>query len=273
MRSRLLVLALLVAAGAIGGVIWWKSREAAPPPAPVATAPIPEEPAVEVTPPPAPTPEAAPGPAAAPVPVATEEAPVKEHIVLPALAESDPFVRERLLALSPKLALWLNRDGLVRRFAVVMDNAAVGDMPRRQLAFLAPTGPFRVLHHGHERFVMDPKGFARYDRFVDVFTSVPPEGAAALLTAIAPLLTQALLELGQPAEEPLESSILPPSWCSRKRGISSPIRRSRPCHRSRSSSCVWGRSTSVASRRICARWTRRSERRPRRGDAGGESGP
>lgn len=195
MRLRLVVRGLLVAGLAVAGLVWWQGRETAPPPAPVATAPSPEEPAVAVTQAPAPTP--APEPPAA-VAMAAEEPPI-----LPALDESDPFVRERLVAGSSKLADWLNRDDLVRRFAVVMDNAAVGDLPRRQLAFLAPTEPFPVVARGNDRFVMDPRGYARYARFVETFTSVPPEVAAALLTTLAPLLTQALHELGQSSEEPL----------------------------------------------------------------------
>jgi len=195
MRLRFLVLGLLVAALTVAGVVWWQGREAAPPPEPLATAPSPAEPADQVNP--------APAPAPAPEPLPTVEAPVEEEPVLPALDESDPYVREKVLASSPKLADWLDRDELVRRFAVVMDNVAVGDYPRRQLAFLAPAGRFPVLPRGNDRFVMDPKGYARYDRFVALFTSVPPKDAAALLTTLAPLLTQALLEIGEPAEEPL----------------------------------------------------------------------
>jgi hypothetical protein len=130
-------------------------------------------------------------------------APVAEKPVVPPLDDSDPYVRMQLIAGSPKVGDWLKRDDLVRRFAVVMDNAAVGDVPRRQLAFLAPAGLFPVIESSDDRFVMDPKGYARYDKFVDVFTSVPPEDAAALLTSLAPLLSQALGEIGEPAEEPL----------------------------------------------------------------------
>ncbi len=195
MRLRLLVLGLLVAGLAVAGLVWWQGRAAAPPPAPVTTAPTPGAPAVAVVP--------APAPAPAPEPLPAIAAPAEEPPLLPPLDESDPYVRERLLAGAPKLADWLHREDLVRRFAVVMDNAAVGDLPRRQLAFLAPTGPFPVLARGDDRFVMDPKGYARYDRFVDLFTSVPPEEGAALLTTLAPLLTQALVEIGEPSEEPL----------------------------------------------------------------------
>jgi len=199
MRLRFLVLGLGVIALAVAGLVLWQGREAVAPPAPVATTPTREEPAVAAAP--APTP--APAPPAAPEPQPTAAAPVEEAVVLPALDESDPYVRERLLPNPSQLADWLSREDLVRRFAVVMNYAAVGEIPRRQLAFLAPTGRFPVLARGNGRFVMDPKGFARYDRFVDAFTSVPPKDAAALLTTLAPLLRQALLEIGEPAEEPL----------------------------------------------------------------------
>lgn len=201
MRLRLFILGLVVATVAVAGVVWWPGQEVAPPPAPVDTAQTPEEPAAAVVP--APTPTPAPALSAAPEPLPTTTAPVKEAVRLPALDESDRYVRERLLPSPSKLADWLNRDDLVRRFAVVMDNAAVGDLPRRQLAFLAPAGPFPVVARSNDRFVMDPTGYARYARFVETFTSVPPEVAAALLTTLAPLLTQALHELGGPSEEPL----------------------------------------------------------------------
>jgi hypothetical protein len=195
MRLRFLVLVLLAVVLAVAGVVWWQRREFAPPPAPPTMAQSPEEVAEVVKPAPVPAPPPAPPPA--------REEPVKEAVVLPPLDASDPYVREELLAMSPRLAEWLDRDDLVRRFAVVMDNAAVGDVQRRQLTFLAPAGRFPVIEWGNDRFIMDPKGYARYDGFVDLFTSVPPAGAAALLTALAPLLRQALTELGQPAEEPL----------------------------------------------------------------------
>ncbi|MGD2062084.1 MAG: DUF3014 domain-containing protein [Nitrospirota bacterium] len=201
MKSRFLVLGSLVVVLAVAGLIWWQGREAAPPPGPPAPPPSPEEPAVPVQP--APAPALAPQRAAEPEPPAASAEPTKEPVVLPPLAESDPYVREEVLASSPKLADWLDRDQLVRRIAVVIDNAAVGDVPRRQLAFLAPAGRFRVIKISDDRFVMDPKGYPRYDGFVDLFTSVPPENAAALLTTLAPLLSQALSEIGQPAEEPL----------------------------------------------------------------------
>jgi len=195
MLLRILLVGLLGAVLGIAGVLWWQSREgASPPPELAEIAPHPEGVAEKVVSPPA----SAPSPAVdAPV------EPAEEAVVLPALDESDPYVRAELLASAPKLADWLDRDDLVRRFAVIMDNAALGEVPRRQLTFLAPAGRFSVIARGDNRFVMDPQGYARYDGFVALFTSVPPKDVAALLTRLAPLFTEALHELGEPSEEPL----------------------------------------------------------------------
>jgi hypothetical protein len=190
MQLRFLFLGLALAALGIAGLVWWQGR-AEPPPAPPVVPPAPES-AVD---------EAAHTPAPEPLPVM--DVPVEPPVVLPALDDSDGHVREELLAISPKLASWLDRDDLVRRFAVVMDNAAAGDYPRRQLSFLAPRGSFAVIEQSEDRFIMDAKGFARYDPFVAAFTSVPPAAAASLLETLTPLLIDALAELGEPVDRPL----------------------------------------------------------------------
>ena len=192
MQLRFLFLGLALAALGIAGLVWWQGRvDGPPPPEPVVTPPVPEAAVDEV----ATTP--------APEPLPTMAEPVEEVVVLPPLNASDLHVREELLALSPKLAPWLDREELVRRFAVVIDNATAGEYPRRQLSFLAPPGDFAVIEQSEDHFIMDAKGFARYDGFVAAFTSVPPEAAAALLETLAPLLTEALLELGEQADRPL----------------------------------------------------------------------
>jgi len=173
--------AVIVIAGA--GYWWWSSRASTPSPVvPVAHAP-------------------AQSPTEAPPAI---ETPPEPSVRLPALNDSDPFIREQVGALSERLNDWLSQDELVRRFAVVIDNGAVGEIPRRQLAFLAPAGRFAVVERDDHIFV-DPAGYARYDSFVDTVLSVPPEQAAALLKTLAPLLRQALGELGPREPDPMSA--------------------------------------------------------------------
>jgi len=113
---------------------------------------------------------------------------------LPELSESDPFVRGLLADWSlPKL--WKAREDLVRRFVVVLDNAARGELPKRQLAFLAPQGRFQVIDKGN-RLIIDPQSYRRYDTYLDLLEALPVESAKRISSLIRPLIVEALAELG-----------------------------------------------------------------------------
>ena len=177
---------IMAIAGAIvvligGGLWWWKSSQTPAAPASVST--------------PAETPAKVPQDAEVP------STPDVQRAVLPSLEASDGFVREQVSELSPGMAEWLKQDDLVRRFAVVIDNARVGDYPRRQLGFLVPTAKFPVRQEG-DRMLLDPEGYHRYDSFVDTAISVDPKHAAALLRTLSPLLVESLKELGAKDPDP-----------------------------------------------------------------------
>ncbi|MGE0626031.1 MAG: DUF3014 domain-containing protein, partial [Pseudomonadales bacterium] len=125
------------------------------------------------------------------------------ELVLPPLNASDDFVRGRLPDTIPQA--WTGKDDLLRRLAVLAENASRGELPRRQLAFLAPDGKFAVREQadtGSEeaKLFMDPAGYRRYDRYLDILESLPPATLAALLNDTAPLLQQAVQELGVEGE-------------------------------------------------------------------------
>lgn len=203
MRSSYLIAALAVAAAVIlGGTFYYRQTQEALPPAEPASA-------------------AEEGDAASADPESerrklemldeTPPSPAIDEpmILLPPLNASDSFVRERLPDTLPEA--WRNREDLLRRAAVVLENATRGEIPKRQLAFLAPDGsyPVRVVEEeGRERprFYVDPAGHARYDRYLDMLEALPPDDLAVLLKDTTPLLREALAELGSVA--PIEGSIL-----------------------------------------------------------------
>ena len=119
------------------------------------------------------------------------------EIVLPELNSSDTFVREnmRLLDAASQWADWMERDELVRRFAVIVENASRGDLPRRQLEFLAPEGRFKVRKLPGEIY-LNTQNYTRYDGFVDVLMRLPIEPTARFLVTLEPLLAPAFQELG-----------------------------------------------------------------------------
>ena len=183
MRTSYLIVGIGAAVLLILAVRYWPASE---------TPDLEAEPVV-VTPLPKPEPEPL---VTAPVaaPVAVEEPEPEPAIELPVLDASDLFVKEQIDDLGLP-AIWTDRDDLVRRMAVVIDNAASGEYPRRQLGFLAPSGKFRIIEVG-ERVFLDPASYSRYDRHLDVLESVDPSVLVALLTLIEPLLGEALGELG-----------------------------------------------------------------------------
>ena len=160
----------------------------------------PEE--VTVLPPPAPISDS---PAPPPEPVIEVVSDVVEPpLVLPPLNESDAFIEEALaeFAIPPS---WLDRDDLLRRLAVVVDNAAQGKYPQRQLGFLAPAGKFQIVENSKGIFA-NPQNFQRYDPYLDVLEGIDPGVLATLLEQLEPLLAEALAELGNSRDS--ESQLL-----------------------------------------------------------------
>ena len=140
-------------------------------------------------PPPPPVVETAPEPV-------VEEEPEPE---LPALDASDPFLRSLFAALTdnPDALAWLLGDDLARRIAVATDNVADGMSPRRALAGLSPTGPFRAAGEGEELHV-HPAAFARYDAVSTVLEGADSPGMARVIREALPILDAAYAELGRP---------------------------------------------------------------------------
>ncbi len=162
--------------------------------------------------------QSSPGPAPDGPPTAAEEVMTETPpspainepvLVLPSLNQSDEFVRERIPEAVP--APWREREDLLRRAAVVLENATRGEIPKRQLSYLAPEGSYPVREveaPGAEqpRYFVDPAGFTRYDRYLDMLEALPPDEMATLLRDTSPLLGEALAELG--TEVAVNESIL-----------------------------------------------------------------
>lgn len=113
---------------------------------------------------------------------------------LPSLGESDLFVRERLESLSLPKA-WIAQNHLLRRMAVLMDNATRGEFSRRQLDVLKPEGRFGVIMKDG-RLYGDPNNARRFDAHLDRLEAVDPALLAGLAETLGPLIDDALEELG-----------------------------------------------------------------------------
>ena len=149
------------------------------------------------------TPGASPRPAplaAAPAPLAETSPTAAPGPPLPALDESDGFVRQLAAGLSahPEFARWLARTSLVRTLTAVVVNVAEGETPRPHVEFLAPKQRFRAARRPARLIVPDPVGFAGYDPFGEAVASVDAVAAANAYRSLAPLFEAAYVELGHP---------------------------------------------------------------------------
>ena len=115
---------------------------------------------------------------------------------LPALDESDAFIRAWLVARAPAAWVeWRVRDDLARLAAVILEYAARGQVPRRLLSFVK-VEPFEAREEEGERIFIAAQSHARYDAIVDAALALPAEDAAALFALLEPLLMEAIRELG-----------------------------------------------------------------------------
>jgi Protein of unknown function (DUF3014) len=120
-----------------------------------------------------------------------------ERINLPPLDDSDALVRQRIGLLSSNrlVSTWLSTTGLVRNFAVVLENISHGVNPSRHLRFLRPGGQFRVMTRG-ANVVIDPRNYDRFTPIADAAASIDAQGAGRLYRSFKPLLQMAYDELG-----------------------------------------------------------------------------
>jgi hypothetical protein len=195
MRIGFLIAGLAVAVVIIGAIQWFSAQ-------PETSS---EDPPVEVaspTPPTPPTPTAVQAPAAETV----EAAPEEPAVQLPDLNDSDDFIRAQLATYELPQE-WLAAEELARRAAVVVDNAARGEVAIRQLSFMSISSPFGVLERGGELY-LDPANYQRYDPLVEQLLTIPPAAAAELLQLLTPLVVESLAELGNqrtPREQLLQA--------------------------------------------------------------------
>lgn len=118
--------------------------------------------------------------------------------IIPTLDDSDPEVKERLLALNwqPGLAALFVTEDMLRNFTVQVDNIAQGQLVKGFPVLQPLEEKFSVADNA--KMQLDDTSFARYTPYVQLLDSVPPEQLLKLFNRYEPLLQQAYAELGYP---------------------------------------------------------------------------
>lgn len=143
--------------------------------------------------------EGGPEPVAESVPVD----PGQEAAALPALENSDGFVREELLRLSPALLSWFNTPQMLRKFLLIVNDFSQGSRLEKHMRFLKPAQPFAVAQDAGG-LLMAPSGYHRYDALAAAIAAVDEQAALALYRKVRPLLLEIYAEFGYPESYQLE---------------------------------------------------------------------
>lgn len=160
--------ALVLAALALGGYLWWQRRSPPEPPS--------ESPAQ-----------------------ITQEAPPPVEPDLDPKEQTDPMARDALSRAcgAAGVARWLATDDLLRRIASAVESVSRGQSPAPPLDFLAPEGSFSV-RSADGRLHVDPKSYARYDAVAATLGGIDVQRCAGAYRELAPMLERAYREVGPP---------------------------------------------------------------------------
>lgn len=132
------------------------------------------------------------------VPVQLPEVePVPEVEPLPALADSDTYVQQKVIEVADGMAIepLLIEDNVVRQFVVFVDNLAQGELARKTAPLKAPSNSFTVSEIANKTYI-NPDSYHRYDLYADFLASLNDQELAKTYKEMTPLLAEAFSELG-----------------------------------------------------------------------------
>jgi hypothetical protein len=124
-----------------------------------------------------------------------EEDPV---VGAPALLEgSDVQVKEAVLDLAPAMASWLLPEEQIRKWVLLVDLMAEGNLPRRYRPLNYPMASFKV-DESQGKLVADPANYERVNILLEQIIAIEPARLARYYRQWQPLLDEAYRELGKP---------------------------------------------------------------------------
>lgn len=124
------------------------------------------------------------------------------------LDDSDAQVREVAQEISPDAAGWLQPEEQLRKWTLLVKQAAEGKILYQDRPFTFNAPEF-VVEEQDERYFISPQNFKRYEPVVNVLVNMPADKFVAYYRSWYPLLEQAFGELGLPGsfDEKLDSVI------------------------------------------------------------------
>jgi hypothetical protein len=172
----------------VGGAFYWGSRHASAPPPSLPPAPV----IAPVAPPPPP-------PAPEPVIRHPIETPPAPRAALPALDDSDDYLKKALDELLGRKSVlsFVLVDGLARRFVATVNNLATDSATAQMWPVRRTDGHFETEAQAGSSAI-SARNADRYAAFVAFVTSVDTQRAVSLYVRLYPLFQRAYTDLGFP---------------------------------------------------------------------------
>ncbi len=122
---------------------------------------------------------------------------VAEQVILPALNESDSFLRDSLTNISSDSSFirWITKDDLFRRAASYFDGLSRGVILSKIFPLNTPEGEFTVHKTGNE-LLLNAGNYERYNKTIGVILGLDMELIAEIFHTTRPLLEAAFAEMG-----------------------------------------------------------------------------
>ncbi|MDN3639756.1 DUF3014 domain-containing protein [Simiduia curdlanivorans] len=112
------------------------------------------------------------------------------------IAVSHPMIIDIVQSLSPSLVQWLVSEELLRKWVILIDQIAEGQISNKFLPVQYEMPPFAVV--GTPQLATgDPKNYDRANKLVKAFVAIEPEVLVAYYRLWQPLLDEAYAELGK----------------------------------------------------------------------------
>ncbi len=127
----------------------------------------------------------------------------ESSFILPDLDHSDALLREALTGISPKLAVWLKTDHLIRKYVVIANDFSQDLRLEKNLRFLKLDQPFTAEQENGKLFIAS-KSYHRYDPLAVAIDALDIKATLIVYKNFRPLLLQVFNEFSYPEQYNLE---------------------------------------------------------------------
>lgn len=109
---------------------------------------------------------------------------------------SDQSLKAAVSDFAPPLLQWLIPGDQIRKWVMLIDQIANGELPKDYLPLNYSMMPFKATQDD-EKWIVDPSNYARANTLIDIIAAIPPPRVAPYYRAWYPLLDKAYRELGR----------------------------------------------------------------------------